>query len=72
MECDSTVQGICSRFNCTAECIQQHVEYVWHMTYSLFVTLHQPTSHDSKGFGMLKINLTCYRKHQIFLHSLNL
>jgi hypothetical protein len=86
MEYNSTVQCICSNFNCTTEqkdmahrkwisdvmecIIQQYnvsvatliapLNCIWHMPYSMFLTLHWLTSHELKGYGTQKMHLTCY------------
>jgi fumarate reductase subunit D len=41
-------------------CIWQHVQCIWHIPYSMFVTLHRLTSHALKGYDTQKMHLICY------------
>ena len=41
-------------------CIWQHVQCIWHIPYSMFVTLHRLTSHALKWYDTQKMHLICY------------
>ena len=60
MECDSTVQYICSHFNCTTKLYP--VACQMHLAHAIFYVrdLHKFKSHDWKGYGTQKMNLRCY------------
>ena len=40
-------------------CIRWHVECIWHMPYSMFITLLWFKYCDSEWYGTQKMNLTC-------------